>query len=416
MINTLREQRVCFMQYNVDAEPNIQVNMLGEFSITINGNQLNNLSGRTKRVWMLIEYLIANRRKDVSMEMLMKALWEEDKCRDPQNALKNLVYRARELLKEISHDDKSEFIKFMRNTYTWNNDYNCVVDTEQLVDCWKLVNDSSQPDEVRIRSCKEALALYRGEFLPKSSYSTWVISAAAYFATLYNDCILNGCSVLIENQRYDEVIHICETALIYTPLEESIHKMLLYACISTGQYNKALNHYNETIKLFDKELGVDISEFLHPIYKQLINSINHIEIDLKVIKSNLKESLGIVGAYYCDYEAFKDIYRIQARLAARTGISTFIVLFTLIDLNGEMPEAGVAKLASDRLKEAILSSLRKGDTVAAYSPTQFIVMLSLVNYDNAKIVTDRILQKFQSLYRKNNVKLTTSINALDAVK
>ena len=404
------------MQNYIDAKPKIQVNMLGEFSITINGNQFTNLKGRTKRVWMLIEYLIANRKKDVSMETLIEAFEGTNESVNPLNALKNLVYRARELLKDISHDDQAEFILFIRNTYTWNNDYPCIVDTEQLVDCWKLVNNSSQPDEIRIQACKEALVLYHGEFLPKSSYSTWVVSAAAYFATLYNECILNGCSILFMKQRFQEVIYLCESALICSPLEESFHKMLLYAYLGTDQRSKALSHYNDTIKLFDKELGVDISELLHPIYKQLVNSINRIEFDLDIINNDLKESYGMKGAYYCDYESFKDIYRIQARLMSRTGNSIFIVLFTLIDLNDETPEPKVAKLASGKLKEAILSSLRKGDTVAAYSSSQFIVMLPLVNSDNVKMATNRIVQKFQSLYCKNNVKLTTRINELDAAK
>ena len=46
--------------------PTIEIQMLGEFAITINGNTITNLKGRTKRVWMLIEYLIANRHSDIS--------------------------------------------------------------------------------------------------------------------------------------------------------------------------------------------------------------------------------------------------------------------------------------------------------------------------------------------------------------
>lgn len=404
------------MQHGIEPKPKIQVNMLGEFSITVNGKKLTYLKGRTKRVWMLIEYLLANRKKDVSLDMLEKVLWEEDECGDPQNALKNLVYRARKLLKKISSDDNLEFFTFVRNTYSWNNEYDCIIDTEQLVNCWKLVNDSSNTDEIRIQACKRALDLYRGEFLPKSSYSTWVISERAYFDTLYNDCVINGCRVLTENRQLDEAIHICETALIYTPLEESIHKMLLYAYISNNQQNKALDHYNDTIKLFRKELGMDLSETLHPIYKLLISKTGRVEVDINIIENDLKESAAIRGAYYCDYDVFKSVYRIQARIIMRTGAPAFIVLFTLSDLNGEIPEPDVVKPAMDSLKKAILCSLRKGDTVASYSVTQFIMMLPLINYDNTKMVANRILQKFQSLYRENNVKMTTRITVLDAAR
>lgn len=390
--------------------------MLGEFSITINGHQLTNLKGRTKRVWMLIEYLLANRKKDISLDNIVDILWEEDECGDPLNALKNLVYRARALLKEISGDERSEFIKFERNTYAWNNSYDCVIDTEQFLDCWKRGTDAGNPDDLRIESLKKAIALYRGEFLPKSSYSSWVISLSAYYATIYNECVMKVCGLLIDRQRFDEVIGICESALNYAPLEESVHKMLLFAYISIGQRNRALEHYNQVIDLFYRELGVDISDSLRPIYKQLINSINHVEIDLSVIKNDLKEAAAAEGAYYCDYDVFKSIYRVQARTILRTGQSIFMVLVTLTDLNGGIPQPEITKVAVSRLKDAILRSLRKGDVVASYSATQFIVMLPLITYENAEQVVARIVQKFHFEYRKDNVLLSTRINPVDSVE
>lgn len=404
------------MQPNSTTDIKIEITMLGEFSITVNGVQLTNLKGRTKRVWMLIEYLIANRKKDISLDQLVEVLWEEDECGDPLNALKNLIYRARSLLREIAHTGNAEFIKFERNTYAWNNGFDCTVDTEQLVEYHRQASDRSKTDEERIELFKKAIALYKGEFLPKTSYSTWVISAAAYYSTLYSECVMKVCSLLIEHQRFDEIIQICESALTYTPFEEPVHKMLLYAFISTGQRNRALDHYNHVIDLFYRELGVDITDSMRPLYKQLINSIDHIEIDLSVIKNDLKEAAAANGAYFCDYDVFKSLYRVQARTILRTGQSIFIVLFTLTDPDGAIPEPEVTALAVMRLKDAILSSLRKGDTVASYSATQFIVMLPLISYENAQIVTERVLQKFRFEYRKSNVKITTRINAVDSVE
>ncbi|WP_444642752.1 BTAD domain-containing putative transcriptional regulator [Caproiciproducens sp. R1] len=404
------------MRPDVVAQEQIQIKMLGEFSITINGNQLTNLKGRTKRVWMLIQYLIANRHKENSTEKLVEVLWPDNQCNDPLNALKNLVYRARELLKGLSGNDKAEYIQYIHNTYSWNNSYSCLIDTEQFTEFYRRGSDVSKTQEERVEAFKDALQLYCGEFLPKSAYSNWVISASAYYANLYNQCVLRCCGLLIDLRRFDEVTQICENALIYSPLEESIHKMLLFGYLSTGQRNKALDHYNHVIDLFYRELGVDISESMRALYKQLVNSINNVEMDLGVIKNDLKEASAVEGAYYCDYDIFKSIYRIQARSVARTGSSVFIVLFTIRGLDGELPKPRVAKLASERLKATIMDSLRKGDTVASYSATQFIVMLPLISYENAEMVVDRILQKFRFRYRRDNVKISTRINALDSAE
>jgi DNA-binding SARP family transcriptional activator len=404
------------MQPETNGTPRTEVNMMGEFSITINGNQLTNLTGRTKRVWLLIQYLIANRNKEISTQMLIKVLWEKNKCGDPLNSLKNLIYRARELLKEISKDQRSEFIEYSRNTYKWNNKYDCIVDTEQFVALWKLLKDSSQSDETRIQLGKEAIALYRGGFLPKSSYSTWAASSADYFSTLYNDCVLNTSSLLVESKCFDEVISICEDALTHTPLEESIHSMLLYSYINTNQRSKALDHYTQTAKLFYKELGVEMSDSLRAIYKQITSSVNYIEADLSMIKNDLREVPETQGAYYCDYDVFKAIYRAQARMMMRTGLSIFIILFTLYDLTDNSLNENTIQLISNRFKASILTSLRKGDIASSYSVTQFVVLLPATNYENAEMVSDRIIQKFEFLYRKKNVKVTTMVKPVDAVE
>lgn len=393
----------------------IDVAMFGEFSITIDGHQLTNLKGRTKRVWMLIQYLIANRHKELTLDNIVEVLWEDNECGDPLNALKNLIYRARALLKELSGNDRLEFIKYEHNTYAWNNSFDCTVDSELFEQYCKQGRDISNSAHVRIENMKKALALYKGEFLPKSSYSSWVISSAAYYSALYNECVIKLCGLLIEEQRFAEIVEICEIALKYAPFEEAIHKMLLYGYISMGQRGQALDHYNEVVDLFYRELGVDITDSLRPIYKQLINSINHIEIDLSVINNDLREAAAAEGAFYCDYDVFKSIYRVQARTILRTGQSIYILLFTLTDPEGAIPQPEVAKVAVSRLKDSILYSLRKGDVVSSFSATQFIVMLPVITYENAQKVADRILQKFHFSYRKDNVTVSVRINPVDSV-
>ena len=67
----------------------INVTMLGKFSIEQGEYSLSQTSGRTKQVWMLIEYLLAHRNLEISVENLIEVLWDDDdSCSDPLNALK----------------------------------------------------------------------------------------------------------------------------------------------------------------------------------------------------------------------------------------------------------------------------------------------------------------------------------------
>ena len=396
--------------------PTIEIQMLGEFAITINGNTITNLKGRTKLVWMLIEYLIANRHSDISIEKLIDVLWGEDECGDPVNALKNLVYRARTLLKDLCGDSSPEFIRFMRGTYSWNNSYPCTVDTEQMEELYNKVSQDELEPEEQIRIYKEILALYKGEFLPKSTYSSWVVSMGVRYTTMFTDSVLRVSDLLLDRNRYEEAVAILENALKFSPLEEAVHKALLYAYASMGHRNKALEHYNYVTNLFYREMGVDISTSMENLYQTLITNVNSVEMDLNVIKSDLKEAVKAKGAFWCDYNIFKNIYRIHARSIQRTGQSIFLVLLTVTDNEGNILSNDTGKVPVERLKNAILTSLRQGDTVAAYSTSQFIIMLPLITYENAEMVVDRILQKFRFDYRRGNVRISTRISPLDAAE
>lgn len=391
----------------------IKVKMFGEFSIEINGNILTNFKGRTKRVWMLIQYLIIKRRESVTLNQILEDIWEGHDCGDPENALKNLIYRARVLLHELSRQERRQFIVFMNGTYLWNNQYSCTVDAEQFS---AVCREAARPEntaEVCIETYKQAISLYTGAFLPKSCYSKWVIQLSTYYDDLYKQCVRNVCVLLNERKRFEEVIAVCEKALHYFPYEEGIHKMLLAAYVDAGQRSQAFEHYNWAINVFYREFGVDLSETFLPYYRKLISGSSKVEPSLAAIKRELKETSGMSGAFFCDYDIFKSIYQSQVRILSRTGQSVFLALFTISNDEGDAPKAEISRAAMEKLKAVMVENLRKGDTVASYSSTQFLVMLPFTTFENAQLVTDRIHKKFRFEYRKDNVAITVKLSPIE---
>ena len=281
------------------------IKMLGGFSITLGNQAVTENDGRTKKIWMLIEYLLANRKKDISQEKLIEVLWEgEEGCEAPFNALKNLVYRARKVLARLS-DEKLEYIKFNRNTYSWNNDIPCVVDIEEFERNWSKASQPEAEKDARISHYNAAIALYEGDFLPKSSYSSWVVAKNAYYMSVYHECVGKLCELLAERDRYDEIITICENAVALYPFEEEIHRLLLTAYIKDGKQAKALSHYDYILNLFKKEMNVDLSNSLKSLRKEIVKSINAVETDLSIIKKDLREAYDVEGAFFAIMKPLK---------------------------------------------------------------------------------------------------------------
>ena len=80
----------------------LQVRMLGDCSISLGDSRIQASENRSRKVWLLLAYLIYNRRRVVQQKELMDLLWGEDtESANPANALKTMLHRARGKLKKL---------------------------------------------------------------------------------------------------------------------------------------------------------------------------------------------------------------------------------------------------------------------------------------------------------------------------
>ena len=209
--------------------PLIEITMLGGFSVKIKDRVLTDETGRTKQLWILLEYLIANRLNDISQEKLIEILWDDEECDNPSNALKNLIYRLRNMLGALSNEENYDFIVFKRNVYSWNNELPCMIDTEEIEKASKSAKTGNLSYEERLKAYLRAIDLYKGDFLPKSSMNEWVISYGTYYKNIYIDCVRGAGKLLMSSNKFEDVAQICEKAAAKEPYDESIHELIINA-------------------------------------------------------------------------------------------------------------------------------------------------------------------------------------------
>ena len=142
----------------------LQIRMFGDFAIQYGDRVLTGNIGRSKKVWALIEYLLANRGKEISPDRMMEDLWPDEEYDDPFHILKNLIYRARTALRTLSGADV-EFICYDHNCYLWNPEIPCEIDTEIFERYW---NDAKKTEdlEMRLEYAYKAFEQYGGIFCP----------------------------------------------------------------------------------------------------------------------------------------------------------------------------------------------------------------------------------------------------------
>lgn len=391
--------------------PIIYVHMLGEFSITINEQTINDENNQSKKPWSLLEYLVAFRGRGVSPMELVELIWGEDESSNPSGALKTLMFRARKLLTPLNYPPQ-ELLVQRRGSYAWTRELTTIVDADVFESHALKGLDSHTPSDLQLASCLEALELYKGDFLPKSDWESWVIPISAYYHSLYQKTAHRAISLLLRSDDYDRIIDISQKAARIEPYDEDLHYQLIHALFKSGRQHAALEHYNHTVDMLYSEFAITPSERLKSLYKVIQDTEHGITTDLSVIQDSFLEDSGKNGAFFCEYVVFKDIYQLENRAIERTGDSIYLCMLTLSDLNGSLLQQPFLNKGMELLGSSVCSSLRRGDAYSRYSVSQYIILLPTSTYENGELVLKRIIQNFHRLYTRKDMMVTYSLQAI----
>lgn len=388
----------------------VQVTCLGSFTISNGGALLTDEINRSMKLWNVLCYLIMHRDRDVPQSELIELFWNEDNSANPANALKTLLYRLRGMLEPVFGD--TEPILSRHGAYGWNPQVKCELDIDEF-DARVSAAQSSGSKEAQLEAYRRAVAVYKGDFLPKLGGQIWVVPVAARYHLMYLSAVKHLADLLCKNEQFEEMHEVCSRAVELEPLDEQLHALIITALLRQGKYNAAHKHYDYATDLLYRNLGVRPSEELRMLYNEIMDEEKSMEMDLEVIQEDLREAAAKTGAFVCEYGFFKEIYRLEARRCARSGQCVHVGLITVTDHSGGMPSPTVLGITMDQLQDVLIHSLRRGDVVSKYSAAQFVILLPAANYEDSLMVMGRIETAFRRQYRLNGHKLNCKIRELE---
>ena len=390
----------------------IQIQMFGGFSLRCGESIIDYQKNRSNKLWTVLAYLLTFHDKKITQDELIEILWEDESVENPSNTLKTLRHRLCSMLDGLDTISGKELIRYNHGVYSWNTEVPYVIDTDLFMENCKL-GDTAEEYDQKIAHYMKALEYYAGDFLPRLASELWVMSLHAYYHTEYLRVVKQCILLLEEAKRFHDIITVCQKAVEIEPYDEELHASLIKALVQSGNKQSALAHYEKVQKLFYHEFGINLSEDLVDLYKVIIEEQNEVEVDLCVIKRHLQESHSN-GAFYCEYALFKEIYRLITRMTERNGQSVYLCLVSLSDKNEgkKMMGAGGRDEAMGELRTTIQHSLRRGDVFTRYSVSQYLLLLSAINYENTEMVLNRIAAKFRKENPNYSVKLQMSMQSV----
>ena len=392
----------------------VKIRMLGGFSVSFDGKMVDDSANRMRKVWLLLSYLVYNRKRTASQEQYLTLLQGAggEESADPSGKLKAMFYRVRTMLNTLSPTAGHNWIIHRDGTYCWNNEVDVALDTEEFETLCRTAMETEDGGE-RLALYEKALGLYGGDFLPKLSMEPWVIPLSAYYHRLYVETVLETLALLQESAAWQKMAQLCDAALKIEPYSEEIHCRYMRALMMLGRREEAVRLYEDMSEKLFATFGVMPSDESRALYREATRENSVPVVPTDGIREQLTEQGQDGGAMKCEYDFFKLVYQMQARSIGRSGEVVHIALFSLHGYRGKELARRSLDVAMNNLEELMLGNLRQGDLVSRCSVSQLVVMLPQANYENSVMVCQRIEKAFERKFPHSPAKIHFSVQPLE---
>ncbi len=392
--------------------PTLQVQMLGQFTLRYGDRTISDSDDRSRRVWSLLAYMLYNHGRSFAQEELIHLYWSNgEKSADPGNALKSIFHRIRIALDKLQPGLGRLLIRRKAGRYFWNNVIPLSLDIEDFEAHFHAA-EAAGDDDVRLAEYQAALALYAGDPLPRMTDEIWTIPIVAYYHSLYTRAAAGAIELLEKQERTAEAVALCRRAIHIEPYQEDLYEHLMRGLLRTGDMKGAMSVYEEMSELLFAHFGVMPSETLRTLYRQATRTVNDRTLTMDEVCSQLAEPAPHSGAMVCEYDFFKILYRAEARSIARNGHSANICLLSVSGKDGEMLARRSLDPAMNNLQVLVQNNLRRGDVIARCSISQYIILLPQANYENSRMVADRLVSAFYRRYPHSPARLRYTVQPL----
>lgn len=371
---------------------NLYIQMLGCFSISTKDKKISDIDNRSRKLWLLLAYIIYYRHRVVLKEECINLLWGDGESgANPAGAFKTVLHRLRSMLDGLWPKAGHDLILRQNGGYIWNKEAIVVLDIEVFDN---LYRKGKFGEKEQIQRDFKALQLYHGDFLSHMSSEVWVIPIAAYYHNCYVKSLLRVLPVFFEQKRYMEAAELCQMASNVEPFHEGIHSYFMQALLCMGDQKGAVNIYKKMSERLYSNLGIMPSEEMRALYYSAIRINNSKELSMDVIREQLQEEESQGGALICDYDFFRVLYRLMARIMAQDGKAVQVALLSISGEKGVEFSLKKQQKIMKNLQEHIRMSLRGGDTASQCSVSQYVLLLPYANYENGCMVCERIVKAF----------------------
>jgi DNA-binding SARP family transcriptional activator len=250
------------------SKAHLEIATLGGLSIHLGGYPLAKLHSRKAEA--LLVYLAVTGRPQ-PREVLADLLWEDFSQKRAMNNLRVVLSNMRKHL--------GDHLLITRDTIAMNPEVDCYLDVEildsDLSSAGELESESGTRDRDIVEKIKQAIDLYKGEFLEgffvenALEFDAWMVVERERFHYL----VLDGLGKLVRWElaqgEYTSGIRHASKWVQLEPLSEAAHRQMMRLLTFSGERSAALAHYEKCQEILAQELGVQPEEQTRTLFEQI---------------------------------------------------------------------------------------------------------------------------------------------------
>jgi ATP/maltotriose-dependent transcriptional regulator MalT/DNA-binding SARP family transcriptional activator len=264
---------------DIQAHPGYQlrVQTLGAFRVFRGDTEIEAREWQRDKARQLFQLLLAQRGRWLQREEIVDLLWPnlspEAAGRDFKVAL-NALNKALE--PNRSPDSPFSYIVRDGSAYRLRPEADLRLDTVEFEreSHLGLRLAESGDSEQSLAHLRQALGLYRGNYLPDALYEDWASTERERLLSLYLRSADRLASILAESGRYQESVEVCSRILQYDPCWERAYRWMMLAHVSQGDRALALRTYQRCRNTLSAELGIEPSQATTALYERILHTEN----------------------------------------------------------------------------------------------------------------------------------------------
>lgn len=394
---------------STEKENVLYVKTFGGFHVRYNGVEIAEGDQRGNQSRMLMQLMLHYKNNGVSRDMMKATLFEDRDIDDVSHAIRNLLYNTRKRLKELGFPD-GEYIKQEKGVYYWTGDIDAVEDADEFEKLYvEAQHEESQKKKVELY--QRCIMLYSGRFLAGQDSVVWIFREAERYRAMFHDCVNYVCGYFRGIHRFKTILRIGEYAVSVDPFAEWEVRVLegLTGC---GMYSEAEQYYDDVVDSYISEYGNKSNEYVRDLIKKLGAYLFYQNDTIDEIQEKLKNSdESAHQGYFCPLPVFQELYRTVERTMERAGEKIFLMLCTIVDSKGNpMREGPKLDELSERLKNAIIQSVRRTDTITKYGKGQYLILLINTTKENCSVIEKHINSNY--IQRRQRTGVAYSVNGI----